>query len=476
MESFILFKSRIYQYAFGFLIVMIGLTFYHRSAHFDDAWFAEQSYWLVQNGWVRSEFFRGYNHWEDRIYIFHKLFIYAGALLMGTINFSLPVSKLITPLFGGLTGWLIWRYTNKQPVEERWIAVLIYFGCGTIIRYFFVNRPEIMCMSLGFASYVSMARSAKVRSKLVLAGIFAGLAALTHLNGLIYLAAGFLWSFIRTDWRSSLWFGIAGGLTFSLYGLDALLTNNFSLMSMQFLNDPATQAGLRFTDKLLVMLNYHQLFFHSHGEVPLTVLTLLTLLAFRHYVRLTQPVFLYLVLLISTFWVLSKSNFDFYYILFVPWMALFIAHCVVAYLPNISVRYRSVAKCLLTGYFVFSLFSIFKVLEENYTQLYIPFYNAELAEHMPLQHTKIIAPLSFFWGQGSNYQIHGLTYYYFLDKKNGPIPLTSFFKIADKEGVEYIVTDALKNASYEIPLNAPAHIGAFRRIFQDKHTSIYGRN
>ncbi|GAB3771624.1 hypothetical protein GCM10028818_10680 [Spirosoma horti] len=116
------------------------------------------------------------------------------------------------------------------------------------------------------------------------------------------------------------------------------------------------------------------------------------------------------------------------------------------------------------------------MLEENYTQLYIPFYNAELAEHMPLQHTKIIAPLSFFWGQGSNYQIHGLTYYYFLDKKNGPIPLTSFFKIADKEGVEYIVTDALKNASYEIPLNAPAHIGAFRRIFQDKHTSIYGRN
>ena len=475
MDSFILFKPRIYQYSFCILIGVIGLTFYHRAAHFDDAWFAEQSYWLVKNGQVRSEFFRGYNNWEEQIYIFHKLFVYAGALFMGITNFSLPFSKLITPLFGCLTGWLIWYHTSKQPTEERWIAILIYFGCGTIIRYFFVNRPEIMCMSLGFASYVCLERSANVRSKLILAAILAGLSALTHLNGVIYLIAGFLWTFIRINWRSAIWFSIAGALTFSLYGLDALVNDNVNLMAMQFLNDPATQSGLKLTDKLLVMLNYHQLFFHSNGEVPLTILTLLCLLAFRRYLQLTQSTPLYLLLLISTFWLLSKSNFDFYYILFVPWLSLFIAHCLINYLLSTFSTYKLVAKYSLIVYFIISLFSVFKVLQENYTQLYIPRYNAELAQHMPHQHTKIIAPISFFWGQHGNYQIHGLTYYHLLERRNGSIPLSTFFNMAAQEGIEYIVTDALKNASYEIPLTAPAHIGSFNRIFQDQYTSIYER-
>lgn len=457
------------------LITLTSLTYFHRTAHFDDAWFAEQSYWLVQNGWVRSELFRGYNNWEDRIYVFHKLFIYAGALLMGATNFDLPFSKLLTPLFSCLTGWLIWYYNRRESIEQRLLAVVLYLGCGTIIRYFFINRPEIMCMSLGFASYVFMERSVGHRPKLIVAGIFAGLAALTHLNGILYLMAGFSWLLLRINWRSAIWFGIAGGLTLSLYGLDALLDSNIDTMVMQFLNDPATQSSLKLTDKLSVMLNYHQLFFHSHGEVPLTVLTLLCLLTFRRHLQFTHPVFLYLLLLVGLFWLLSKSNFDFYYILFVPWLALLTAYCSTTFLPQVSRRYQSVAKWLLTGYLIASLFSVGKVMQENYTEIYIPPYNAQLAQHMPRHNTKIIAPISFFWGQYSNYQIHGLTYYSLIERRNGQIPLLTFFTMADRDNVEYIVSDGFKNESYEIPQKAPERIGRFRRIFQDQFTSIYAR-
>ncbi|QDK81877.1 hypothetical protein EXU85_26010 [Spirosoma sp. KCTC 42546] len=475
MTPFFLFKLRTYQYALLVLLGSLGLTYYHRTAHFDDAWFAEQSYWLAKDGWVRSEFFRGYNGWEDRIYVFHKLFVYAGALWMSATSFTLAFSKLLTPIFGCLTGFLIWYYNRRQSAEQRWLAVLLYFGCGTLIRYFFVNRPEIMCMSLGFASYVALDRSEGHPTRLGLAGILAGMAALTHLNGLIYLMAGLLWAFIRMGWRSSIWFGIASGITLSLYGLDALLDGNIDRMIMQFLNDPATQAGLKLSDKLSVMLNYHQLFFHSHGEVPLSVLALLCLLIFRRYVRLSQPVLLYLVLLVSIFWVLSKSNFDFYFLLFVPWMVLLVSDYLITYLPLLSPRYQSAGKWLLVGYFIFSLFSVAKVLEENYIEVYIPTYNTQLAQHMPQLHTKIIAPISFFWGQQSNYQIHGLTYYHLMERRYGPIPLSAFFKMADRDSVKYIVSDGFKNASYEIPSSVPERIGAFKRIFQDQYTSIYAR-
>ena len=475
MKPFFLFRLHIYQYILLALLGAICLTFYHRTAHFDDAWFAEQSYWLVKDGWVRSEFFRGYNNWEDRIYVFHKLFVYAGALLMGTTSFTLTYSKLLTPLFGCLTGFLIWYYGRQQPAEQRLLSVLLYFGCGTVIRYFFINRPEIMCMTLGFASFFFLERPAEGRPKIVIAGIFAGLAALTHLNGLIYLMAGFGWSFIRLGWRSSIWFSIAGALTLSLYGLDALIDNNINKMVMQFLNDPATQSSLKLTDKLSVMLKYHQLFFHSHNEIPLTVLALLCILTFRGYLRLSQPIFLYLVLLICSFWLLSKSNFDFYYILFVPWLALLIAYCLINYLPNVTRGYQLAGKWLVIGFYIVSLFSVGKVLQENYTQVYIPSYNTQLAQHMPRQHTKIIAPISFFWGQHCNYKIHGLTYYHLIERRNGPISLPTFFNMAARDSIEYIVSDRLKNASYEIPLNAPEHIGGFKLVFRDQYTSIYGR-
>ncbi len=57
------------------LLLLIGallVTCCYRTEHFDDAWFAEQSYWLVKDGWVRSELFRGMNGWEDRIYVVRR--------------------------------------------------------------------------------------------------------------------------------------------------------------------------------------------------------------------------------------------------------------------------------------------------------------------------------------------------------------------------------------------------------------------
>jgi|GEM_PF-4903391 len=49
----------------AFSLVALALaSYYHRYPTSDDAWFAEESYWLLHNGKVRSEFFSGFLGWE----------------------------------------------------------------------------------------------------------------------------------------------------------------------------------------------------------------------------------------------------------------------------------------------------------------------------------------------------------------------------------------------------------------------------
>ncbi|WP_288426093.1 glycosyltransferase family 39 protein [uncultured Spirosoma sp.] len=458
---------------FFFLLGLLVISCYQRTEHFDDAWFAEQSYWLVRDGWVRSELFRGLNGWEDRIYVFHKLYIYASALVMSLIGFSLPASKLLTTLCALTTGYLIWRYNQRSSALEQWLALLLYAGCGIVIQYIAVNRPEMMCALLGFSSYYVLSqRTNQATGRPGLAGLLAGMAALTHLNGLIYVAAGLVWLLVRDGLRPAIRFAIVSGLTLSLYTVDALWDGQISLMISQFIHDPATQANFSLADKWRIMLDYHQLFFHGYAEVPLSVLVLLCLLAGGQSARLSNPTMLYLLVLVVSFWLLTKSNFDFYYILFAPWLALVAANVLTDSRADRPRWQRRAGVAVVVAYYGLALFTVEQVLVENRTVPYMPHYNAMLAQHMPRKHTRIIAPIGFFFDQMETYHIHGLSYY---SARHGHASLAEFFQLADQQQATYVVSDGYENASYVIPLNAPERVGAYKRIFRDQMTSIYER-
>lgn len=476
MRPNVVFPAGFYRIALPLLLVVLGMTCYHRAIHFDDAWFAEQSYWLLRDGNVRSELFRGYNGWEKQIYVFHKLFIYAGAALTWLPGVSLASCRVLNILCAIGMGALIWQYSRRFSREAQWLSLLLYFGCGVLIRYFAINRPEIMCTMLGFASFLMLDREAGKLRRTALTAFLAGLAALTHLNGLIYLAAGGLWLLLQKDWRSSLVFGTIGGLTLSLYGLDALLDGNFAELIRQFIHDPATQSNLRWAEKLRVMVDYQELFFHSHHEFPLTVLALLCLLGFRYRAASqNNGIRLYLGLLFVVFLLLTKSNFNFYYILFIPWLVLLVAQTATQLLPDRPRWQHRAARVLLITYLGGALLVLGQALAENLATPYAPVYNAQLAKHMPKRQTLVIAPLSFFFGQMENFQIRGLAAYYLREKREGKIPLADFFAEARQNSVEYIISDEKTNASYFIPPDAPSQISAYRRIFQDERTSIYAR-
>lgn len=469
----VLFSNRVYIFSFFVLIISLLVTFVHRAEYFDEAWFAEQSYWFVREGRVRSELFRGYNGWETGLYVFHKLFIYAGAAVMQFTGFTVAGNKVVSILFGLIGAGLVWGYGQRLTREQQWLGVLLYVGCGTLIRFMSVNRPETMCMALGFASYLALDKPGLPQPRSALAGFLAGLSALTHLNGLMYLAAGSLWLVWRKDWRSCLLFSVVGGLTLSLYGADALLDGRFSTLVDQFVHDPATQQNFKLTDKLWVMLDFHQTFFHSQNEAALTVLVLVCGLFFRKRIDWQNGLFRYTLLLIGSFWLLTKSVTDIYFLLFLPWLAVLAAQWLITYLPRQPRWQRQTMRVLLVGYWVVAAVQIREVLIENRDSLDVEAHNALLASYMPLRQSKVIAPLEFFFGQMDQYRIQGLTLYFLQESAGHRLSLATFFRQAQQQQVRYIISDHRLNTSYDIPPSAPAQIGHYRRIFQDKWNSLY---
>ncbi len=474
----LLFPRRVYHLVIAGLAFLFASTLPHRIEHFDDPWCAEQAYWLLKDGHVRSELFRGLNFWEDRLYVFHKAFVYAQAPVLWAFNFSVVGAKT-TPLLFGLAGLgLLLRYFRGRG-EAQALAAALYLGCGTLMLFGFDNRPETMVAAFGFASFLVLSRERLPAGRLALAGALAGLAALTHLNGLIYVAAGGLWLLMQRGWRPALGFGAAGGLTSGLYFLDALLDGRLDRLVYQFVHDPVTAANQHLASKLAVMAGYHKTFLHSEGESFLTALGLFALLvlALRPATRPSlSPALRYLLLLLGLFWLLTKSNTAYYYLLFVPFIVVVVAEAVLAAAPCLVPWQRRAVLVLLALYPVGAGLRAYHLLRENRTYPDTEAENARLAAYMPERGAKIIAPIDFFFGQMPNYRIRSLSYFYYADalQRHGPLPLPTFFDLAARDTVRYVVTDQRSESMvHRIPATAPARVGPYRRVFQDAWHSVY---
>ncbi len=171
-----------------------------------------------------------------------------------------------------------------------------------------------------------------------------------------------------------------------------------------------------------------------------------------------------------------KCEFMIYFLLFLPWLTILAANWLADYTGGQPVWQQRFVQILLALYCIVAIIQIREVIMENKTAPDIEVHNALLASYMPRHHTKIIAPIEFFFGQMDTYKIRGLTYYYLLERDTKKISLSTFFQLANQDGVMYIISDHRLNASYDIPVNAPAKIGAYHRIFQDELNTIYAHD
>lgn len=457
---------------------------WHRAIHTDDAWIGEFVYWANRDGYVHSELFRGLIHSEVYQEVYHKLFVWQSVLAVKWFGWSIYVLKSISLIYlAGMLG-LSWYYLKYLPVADRQRAASLYFALflisSLVAEYSFLFRPELMLMFIGFGSWLALRRALLSGSlaAAAAAGVLAGLAGLTHLNGLIFILAGGLLLLWRRRWVGAVVFGVAAAGAVAGYGIDMVRHHSWELFKQQMFMHPAIDNGSHgIGGRILYLLKEHQRFFHSPKEIVLSLLLLLAAYVLYRW-RPRTPEFsnllIYFILLLLSLDLIVQGKTSKYLLLYLPYMLLLIvvAFDQLAQLPN--PRLRLLANGLLGLYVVVNLGYIFLLFPENRPQ---QAENAQLGQRLHAYWgTRIIAPLNFIFPNISHFQIQGATYYFMkADESRQHGQPYDLFTTAANEHIPVIILDqeALRELQLPAPTTAGQAFGPYHFSFQDSDHYVY---
>lgn len=458
------------------LFTLIGLTlatYVYRNPTGDDGWFAEQSYWLNKVGYVRSDFFTGVLDWHKQLLVSHKLFLAVGAGLMHLFGPNLWAVQLTGLLFfvvlvGELGVYVRGREHTWQSPYLLGLLILI-FSNRLLIKMSFENRPEMMLAALGFGSFLLLNRERLRAVHVLLAGMLAGMAVLTHLNGIIYAVSGFGMLLYLGQYRNASLFGLTAGLVSLFYFADvALAPDGFASWYWQFRNDPATQNAFGIGSKLWVMLTYPTLFVQPPEVLALTLLLVYLLIMQRPFWRqLPQKLTIYTVVLLLAFWLITKKNSGLYSLLFAPFM---LALCYELYRQRPF--WNTGLKVVLGIYAIIGLYGTIEIIYKNISQPYLPTVHAGLRLHIPTN-TKGLVPLTFFFNDYDRYD-RLITYdsYLFQHQPNAGTP-TQLAQWAAQQKIGFLVVDSKTNHADYIPSPDSLTVGPYQRTYTNGRFAVF---
>ena len=469
-------NKRLLLVSLGILILLTGLTYINRFPTGDDGWFAEQSYWLQKQGVVRSEFFRGILGWENQILVSHKLFLFFGAGLIKIFGFGLPTVQFVGFIFFVIIILELISYI-RQTAKENYIyfsllLLILLFSNRVLVRLSFENRPELMVAALGFGSFLCINFQKDRLLRTVWAGLLAGLAMLCHLNGVIFLLAGVGTYLYFRQYKEAVIFSIIGGLTGLLYFIDVVqVENGFSIWYHQFRHDPATQEAFGWYSKLIVLLTFPRLFFESPEQAALSILFVFILWHQRRLIKQVKPVlFIYSVILVSSFWIITKHGSGSYMPLFMPFMFI------ISYeLYKVRPFNNWGLKLVLLAYFIIGLFGIVELIYKNYTLGSFPNAYKNLRSHIPKQSTGLV-PLTFFFNEYEQHKrlvCHENFAHYsqnFTNDRTGQKALPFW---ANQHGIDFILLDYQYRREPYYPDSGSTDLPLYRLTYFDGRFAIY---
>ncbi len=449
MKKFFTHRNSAY-FIFAFTALLFIISLYERYPHEDEAVIASHSYFFNKLGYVKSDLYGGYldndNAWEKRQYFYHKLFVLTGSLYLKIFGFNIYTFKAVTLTFLLIFFYALYAYLKKFAVhfssQFYWFVCSLLLANNLFFEYSFVYRPEIMLMTIGFISFYFMHSGIQTKNYyfIAFAGMFAGLAAFTHLNGLIYSFAGFMVLMLKKEFRKGIVFAIPAGLFTLLYFFDIHSSGEFQAMLYQFQADPNVQEKTPF---YIGLINEQIRFFHSHMEISFTLLLIFALFFNYKFLRKHYSMLLlYLLLLIIGLGMLSYGKTTKYGLNYAPYIAIIV---VIAF-TNIK-QYRPVVK--LTGWFLISVFFLlhgFYNIRLFSRHIHLSAYNKEIARNIPGKHVKISAPSAFVFNEIHHYTIRGAIawdHHYRAFKPTEPRNLKSYFQFSEMNNDQYILIDKL---------------------------------
>lgn len=470
-------SSLFYILAFGLLLMAFSLSLPDRKPHIDDAWLGEHSYWLYKDGVAKSKLMTGIAGSEDRLLLHHKLFTMQGAGIIAFFGFQLHWLKAVSLVYLALTIMLLFRLQKTTGIfshKASWpILLLIFISNPLIFEFGFVFRPETMLMFFGLCSYYFLFQSIQQTNRIpylaLLSGVFAGLALSTHLNGAIFIAAGFLLLLVRIKLLPALFFAGGSVIGALLYFYDFRSLADFSLWYAQLTFIPSNSNELHPLLKPLYHLSVeHMRYFHSPKEIIFSVLLIVTVLGnYKKLWQLQRPLLLYTVFLMVSLAALALNKTSKYLIPLMPYFLMIIVYGIEQLLSADPARALRRYGWVLSAYFMVSVFYNLQVVQSKHD----PGLNRQIREAFAgneSRQMKVLAPMVFIFNEIDHFEsVISVMSYGEQQKIDPDLHAENILLKAASQGIDLILLrdeDALQFGLEKYSLYEKA--GGFRKVFE----------
>jgi branched-subunit amino acid transport protein len=428
--------------------ILLLISIPGQPCHIDEVWMGEQAYHEAQDGVARQELLTGMFGFEERMLIRHKLHIFLGDLSIRLFGFHLLGLRMVSILSGVALVWMMFRCVQRQEHKngtEFLIAISILFSTPLMFRYMKIYRPEFLLTALGFASFLFVSRSLEQKSipPAVLASVFAGLAALAHLNGIIFIVAGTGVFLLEKRWKAaavflSLSLGIA-----ALYFYD--ISGNYALFREQFFNDFVVERrDYGVWAPLMRLLNEHERYFRTPEIIGISVLFVLALpLAFGRMMKENRILFRYLFFLFLALALFTKSITTKYAIPLLPFMAMGIASLFSLWLRKESGVNRVVGTILALFIMVHTGYGLYYGEKNALTEKSsLVKNNAKFGASME-RGSRVLAPGRFIYNEIGRFEIRDIhaARYLIMNEQKKDFTLSSLCEYALANRFDYILLD-----------------------------------
>lgn len=443
------------------ILLLIALLFtfslWQRKPDIDDAWIGEHAYWMAEKGYVKSELMHGITQQHIRHIVHHKFFTLLGASFISLFGFSLFTLKSVSLV--GLLAFL-WIFFYYQRINSNrgalWVSMLMITANAFIFQYAFVYRPEIVVMTLGFLSFIALEHSIKdnyTYKWLIISGLFAGLAAATHLNGLIYVSAGGLLLLIKRKPLHAIVLGLAAIPTFAIYFYDFTQEFGINYWIYQVKDAPALHNSSMLPDWLWLLekpFREQMRFFHSPKEISFTVLFLFLLIAgFKKIKHSQRDLLIYLGMLILSLSSITVHSTSKYLMLYLPLMVLFMSRTfALLVLSDEQTTHKIILQKGPKASWAIGLLLIYIIVQMVWnidisTDKFDPQKNRDFTEkYFGKQSEKlnVLAPMNFIFNEITHYnRIQGDLGYADLQKTGMPFRGSFLLRYSDSIGLDYLI-------------------------------------
>jgi hypothetical protein len=456
--------SNIYKVLFstrflGTLVILYLIAFIistiNRSINIDDAWLGEYAYWQAKLGYVKSELMRGITMEEIRLICHHKFLTLQGALFINLFGFSLYSLKVISLIYFIIFLLAFYFFTFKKIFSPGWLylTLLLIISNALIFDFAFVFRPEIPIMTLGFLVYILLDHVLKSNKNSIIltvsGGLLAGLCVSTHLNGIVFIIAGFLLLIFNKKYLLSFIFAFSTLPTIAIYFYDFTSQYNIEFWMYQIQQSPSIDKASNLPvglSQLYNLMNEHLRYFHSPIEITFSLLFIITcILAFKH-LKTQRNLVLYTLVLMISLGLIAIHKTPKYSIIYLPYLVILM----VSSFRFLFEKHRSEnTKNSGNNLYLISLLIIVYLLTNtiyNIKTSIVKFHvseNRQLITKYILEKTdscRIVAPMSIIFNEINNFKsIQSDLCYSEMQKSNKLIYKQGFLDLTKKYEADYII-------------------------------------